>query len=322
MRNGIRVALACMTVCAWAGCSNQPGLTSGDAGFVHWIGLDSRPLAVGSRLIVTLEIATDGGTAPSYTVASSNPDVVGVEDGGNERLVLDVRGEGSATLELKAPGERAEISVVASIPVALEIWDAEHQAAGVGNPFDPIFPFDVLMTSEEVLQGVVLDASGRTLNSWGLVQYGDDTLLASKREPEQFILKKELNPSGTFTAYLVDAGVQVTDDAGLPAEDGGLNPNATSSVTYTVNFVASASTVRLLRGGPSELNVLAQALDLNNNEVYGIADWEFSCYPPNSCTVNRLSPSAISLSIQPGTGSHDVFASSSSQALMGMLVIP
>jgi hypothetical protein len=215
--------------------------------------------------------------------------------------------------------------VTASIPTALELWDAEHLAAGIGD--GGLYPvFEILSSSEEVLQAVVLDASGRALNSWGLVQ-GPETsncLRFSKREPEQFILASlaTLGPC-EFPADLIDAGVPL-EDGGTPAEDGGLSPSASRSVSYQVNFVRSASAVRLLRGGPSELNVLAQALTGPDNsiEVFGVEDWEFSCFPPDSCTMNRLSTSVVSLSIQPGTGSHDVFASSSSQALMGMLVIP
>jgi hypothetical protein len=327
VRNGVRVLLALLPLCGWIGCPGQPGLTSGDAGFVHWIGLDSRPLAVGSQLVVTLEIATDGGLAPAYTVASSDPNVVEVEDGGNQRLLLDVRGEGSATLELQTPGERADLSVTAAIPVGLELWDAEHLAAGIGDGgLDPVF--DILSSSEEVLQGVVLDARGRALNSWGLVQGSESKLKLSNREPEQFILAYlAATMDCMFQADLIDAGVPL-EDGGAPPEDagqdGGLNLDAPSSVSYQVNFVTSASAVRLLRGGPSELNVFAEALfspDIDSPEVFGIEDWEFSCFPPDSCTMNRLSTSVVSLSIQPGTGPHDVFASSASQGLTGMVRI-
>jgi hypothetical protein len=318
--------LAALLPCGWIGCPGQPGLTAGDAGFVHWIGLDSRPLAVGSQLTVTLEIATDGGGAPSYTVTSSDPRVVDVQDKGNERLLLDVRGEGSTTLELQASGARADLAVTASVPVGLEIWDSEHLAAGIGDGgLDPVF--DILDSSEEVLQAVVLDASGRALNSWGLVQGIPTLLFLSKHEPEQFTLAFEATRMDCgFEAYLIDAGVPA-EDAGAPEEDagadGGLNPSASNPVSYQVSFVTSASAVRLLRGGPSHLNVLAQALAGPDNsvEVFGIDDWEFSCFPPAGCTMNRLSTSVVGLSIEPGSGSHDVFASSASQGLMGMLTI-
>jgi hypothetical protein len=306
----------------WAGaCTSKPQLAAGDAGFVQWLGLDSRPLAVGSRLAVTLEIATDAGVAPTYTVISSDPAVVEVEDGGDSRLVLSVVGEGTATLELQTPNQRADLSVTAEFPVAVTIWDAEHFAAGVGGPLDPSVAFGILPNSEELLQAVVLDARGRELNSWGLVQEFDEsssTLQVSKQEPEQFLVAQLATlVDNTFKAGLVDAAPR--DGGGV--DDGG-TLDSDSSVSFTVDFSPPPTSAGLLRGGPSNLNVVAQAFtDDGGIEVFGIDDWEFTCYPPSSCTMDRLSPSAVNLTIEPGSGGHDVTAFSSSQGLMGRATI-
>jgi hypothetical protein len=319
------VFLAFVPLWTWVGCANPPQLTASDAGFVRWIGLDARPLAVGSQLIVTLEIATDAGVQPSYSVDSSNPDVVTIEDAGDERLLLLVRGEGTTTLELKTADEKADLLLTASIPVALTVSDAEHLAAGVDATLGS--SFQVLGSSEELLQAVVLDASGQPLNSWGLVQSGAKTngLQVSTQEPEQFILAQRIAAIGTFEAVLTDPG-DPPADGGLPVEDAGVDLDAGSTANYLVTFVPSVSWVSLLRGGPAGLTVLAQALNDagpgESIEVFGVDDWEFSCFPPATCTINRLSPSVVSLTFEAGSGNHDLTASSSSQALSLTVVIP
>ena len=314
MTRAVLGAAALALLSGVAGCSNQPQVAGG-TGFVQWIGLDARPLAVGSVLPVTLAIATDAGAAPAYTVSSSDPAVVDVEDAGEERILLSVVGAGTATLQLHTLDQRAELPVTAANPAGLAVWDAEHFAAGVGGPLDG-GAFDVLSDSEEVLQAVVLDTGGHELNSWGLVTASSSTLLSSKREPEQLILAQGSNPSATLKVGLVGDGEQ--SDGGELADDGG----AASALSYQIDFVTPTS-VRLLRGGPSNLNVVAQAFFADGGiEVFGIDDWQFECLPPASCTLDRLSPSAVNLRVQPGSGGHDVTASSASQALQGMLVVP
>ncbi len=183
---------------------------------------------------------------------------------------------------------------------------------------------DILSSSEEVLQAVLLDSSCRALNSWGLVSPKDESWIA-KREPEQFVLAAPpIVPYGTFRAALVDAGA-APEDGGAIADDGGegcADLDAGSTASFTVNSVSSASSVRLLRNFPSGVVVVAQAIASDQTtEVFGIEDWEFTCLPAETCTIIRLSASVVSLIITPGSGSHDLTAASSSQALMGKSVI-
>jgi len=307
-----------------AACTNQPGLSPSDAGLVHWIGLDSRPLAVGSQLIVTLEIATDAGAEPPYTVTSSDPAVVAIADAGNERLLLSALAEGSATLELQTRNAKADLVLTAAIPVALEFFDAERYAAGIGTPLDQARGFEILVNSEERLQGVVLDAAAEPLNSWGLIFGRPANLTVSKQEPEAFIVAQEqLGSPGTFVAGLIDAGISAPD-GGVAEEDGGSHLDAGSTASFTVNIVSSATYVALVSEVPAgSLVVVAEALASDHlTQVFGIDDWEFSCSPPATCMVTPLSSSVAEIDIPAQSGPHTVTVSSSSQALDAGLVIP
>jgi hypothetical protein len=322
-----RACLAGCSLLAAAACAAQPPLSSSDAGFVHWIGLDSRPLAVGSQILVTLEISTDAGSQPPIDVTSSNVDVVSIAnlDGGaivypllSGQFLLDVVGSGSATLEVQTTSAKADLDVTAAIGVAMEIWDAEHYAVGSGQALNPKFPLDLLANTEELLQGVVLDANGEALNSWGLIE---GPISVSPQPPEQFILSPGTSPSATLTFGLFDAG-GVSFDAGLN-EDAGVPFDAASSVSLTVNVVSSAALVKIVPGYSDGLVVIAEAIASDKKtEVFGIDDWEFSCAPAETCVVTPLSPSVASLTIPSNSGSHKVTASSSSQALTGNITVP
>jgi hypothetical protein len=298
-------ALVSLTACA----AQAPAPEADGGGLVHWLGLDSRPLAVGSRLIVDFEIASDGGEQPTYTVAVDAPDVIGVEDLGEEQLLLSVLQPGTATLQLQTSDGPAAFPITAFNPARVTFSDADHLAASIDVPLAPTF--DLLGNAQEVLQGVVLDADGGSMNSWGLTDGSASSfgLNVSKREPEQLILASAGTIAGPVTVVVGLA------DGGVPQ-------------SYTVYIVNSAASVRLAtNASASNFLVLAEALDNVGKTVFGVDDWQFECSPSATCIVNRVSASAVQLALPAeaftsGRGSYTLTAVSPSQALTGSLQVP
>ena len=269
----------------------------GPTGCAQWLGLDDRPLAVGSQLAVSFVFSTDAGKT-AYAITSSNPNTVAVTDQGDQRLTISVLAPGAATLQLTGSFGTCSRPLVAATPSSITLSDQSHLAAGI----DPQLPqsFDLIQNlqqvGQEVIVAVVVDANGDELNSRGLTKgRAGGSLSVQKKEPEEFVLSTLPGTSGTFVAGLADA--------------------TSENLSYAVALVQSAATV-VLQTDDGGLTVLAKALASDGRtEVFGIDDWDFACIPSTSCTWNKIAPAAVRL-VLPSSAtpqSYTVTVSSASQ---------
>ena len=201
---------------ALAGLWGCGGSSGPQASPVQWLGLDTRALAVGSQIPVSLQFATDGG-AVRYAASSSNSGVVAVDDQGDQELVLSVLDAGDATLEVTSNFGASSLPVVATAPAALNFVVLSHLKAGV----DTALPggqngFALVYAGSEVVQAQVLDQGGNVLNSWGLVQAGShsSSLQVTTSEPEEFALTAITSEPMNATFVAAIAG---EEDAGTVA---------------------------------------------------------------------------------------------------------
>jgi hypothetical protein len=260
-----------------------------------WVGLDSRPLAVGSQIPVDIDLSTDGGPLDS-TVSSSDPSVVQPISDGGLQLSLNVVGAGSATLSFESNFGSTSYPVTAADPASVTFAIASRLVAGIDTALPPApTGFALIYGGTEVVQALVYDTATppNELNSWGLVNsaQGTGSLRVNKIEPERFML----------TALGVGTGN--TFVAGLPEQ---------LAQSFPVQFVTAATASLVYSNG----FVLAEAVNdemAEVLEVLGLGDWVFACQPSASCTVDQLSLSVVQLSIPSGSspGSFTVTASAS-----------
>jgi hypothetical protein len=270
---------------------------SSSNGLVQWIGLDARPLAVGSQLPVNLAFATDGGF-PAYAVVSSAPSVVSVQDQGHGVLLVSALDAGSAQLALTSDIGSASFSLVADDPASVTFSVLSHLAAQLDTalPHDGASgkpDFELVTNGTEVIQAVVANQAGESLNSWGLTQASAQSGLLAvwKTEPEQF----------TLTA-LADVG----QTGGSVVLTAGLISGATAPVSFNVRIVDSAALVIMLPS-PDRTVVLGEAFDSDNvTKVYGLGDWQFTCDPTSTCITSQLSLCAARLQLTTDGGVYTV----------------
>lgn len=259
---------------------------------VQWLGVDTRPLAVGSQIPITLAITNDGGEV-EYQASSSNPSVVGIQDLGNQQLVLDVLSPGAVTLQVITNFGTGTLPVVASAPAFVTFAIRSHLPAGLdtalpqskcAEPSVACAGFALVAGGSEVIEAQVEDASDNVLNSWGLVIAPKPaTLLVTKSEPELFTLTgpgtfNQNSPIDTFVAGLADGGAS----------------------QFLVAFVDSADTKNAaLEVSPDNTLMVGRAFMPMpaTTEVLGLGDWQFSCQPAQSCTIDQLSLSAAQLNL-------------------------
>jgi hypothetical protein len=263
------------------------GSSSAGTSPVQWLGLDTRPLAVGSQIPVSLQFATDGGEV-EYTATSSDSSIVAVNDLKDQEIVLSVLATGTATLQVVSNFGTATRPVIAEEPASVTFAVASRLKAG----FDTALPssengFALVYDGSEVIQALVYDQVGDQLNSWGLT-LGASTevsVLVTKAEPEQFTLTAQASvpTSANFIAAIPSLG-----DAG------------TSSFLVSIVNSAQTGAIAANDAGVAIAEAFAAVPQLGQLQVFGLGDWQFTCQPAAQCTTDQVSLSAAQLSFPPG----------------------
>ncbi len=299
-------AAASPAVMGLQGPSGGSGATNGS---LRWIGLDSRPLAVGSQITVSFETAAGAACCSAgYTATSSDPAVLAVTDQGNQTLGVRAVAAGQAEIEVMAPGSgvpAGTVAVTTAEATSVTFGDPSHLAAGLQGETDLPPSFALLRTGSEILQAVVTDAAGDTLASEGLATgHGTGAISVVPEEPDQFYLTA-LPASG-------DAGG--TFVGGLASGQGG--------VTFQIALVGAAVRAKLDRrtAPDGSVFVLARALTEDGTEVLGVPTWSFSIDGPG--TVLSLADAAAELFFPAGTASGATTLTATSGNLSAQITVP
>jgi hypothetical protein len=282
----VGAAMAALSV----GCGSSaasPEVLSPNAGTsVTWVGVDQRPLAVGTQLTLSFQLPAGKTSEAEYlSLTSSNPGVLSLSsiDLAHNRMLLNAESPGQAAIQLTGHDVSGSLSVSAAQAAQIEFFDENYLAALREGSQDvsmwvplPKTGFGLLSGGQEVIGAILKDASGQELNSRGLaIGEGQGALKVTKEEPEMFVLSRlPATPAseGTFCAGLT----------------------ATCSA-YPVALVDSIAQVAIVVG-PASDNVsviaVAQAQDANQTPIFGVSDWEFKL-DTGGATFSRLSPAAI-----------------------------
>ncbi len=281
-------------------------------GGLSWTGVDQRgrPLAVGTQETLTFEGA---GCCTSYSVASSNPQVLAVTDLGNQTVQIQALAEGSAAVEVFVSGSLlGETSVVVAAPHSVVFAELSHAAAAVPGQTDVPATFSIV--GQATLKAIITDKAGDELASQGLATCEAD---ASGQLQVSCDAARERCTVVPVPAYTGSAAAPSTLRCGLAADQ-------TSFLTYEVHVAYGAGTALLwaLDNGDGTVNVLADAYDDAGRETYGLA-WSFDFSGPVAVTAQPLEGQAAEqFDVGLGAAPQSVLVTATSGALAPTLLIP
>ncbi len=290
------------------GSAASPPVAAAMTPGLRWIGVDSKPLAVGSRLTVSFEA---GGAASccagGYRVESSDPSVVEVADEGNQTLALDAVASGEATIQVFPAGSATaagSTDILTRDPASVQFADPSHLAAAIADDTELPAAFALLRTGAETIQAVVRDAGGEVLASSGLAAgSGSGAIVVVPEQPDQFYLTA-LPASGSGTGSFT----------------GGLSGGA--GQTFQVAIVGAPVSAALEHRVASDgsIVVLARALAADGSEVFGVPAWIFNLAGPG--TALSIADAAVQLSFPAGTPSGAAILTATSGALTAEMAVP
>jgi hypothetical protein len=262
----------------------NPALSS--AASVTWVGIDSRPLAVGTQLTLAFQLpAGKTSDAEALTVSSSDPNIVSLTsvDLAHNRMLVTAVAAGQAAISLQGRDVHSDLPVTTDKPTQIDFLDENYLAAGMWMPL-PHNGFGLLAGGQEVIGAVLKDASHQLLNSRGLAMWAKGGGLdVNKEEPEMFVLSWYPSAGTSYGTFC-----------------GGLSDPCNES-SYPVTLVNAISQIEIKVGTASDnvsVIAVAQALDSNQNWVFGVSDWQFSLNTSDSNFI-RLSPAAVQVSKPP-----------------------
>ncbi len=307
---------ACLLGGANGGCGTAAGVARSPAAdalasAVVWVGVDSRPLAVGTTATLSFEaIGSADCCANGYSVGSTAADVIAVADLGNQTLELQAVAAGAATIEVFAPDGSlvGGVPLTAETPASVSFADPSHLVAQIqGDTELPPSGFSLIQGGEAILQAVIEDAVGNQLASQGLAscQAVGGGLSVKKEEPERFVL--EALP-GAEHATLVC----------------GLASDPSTDVSYPVHVVAAAQSASFQKSTGADGSVVAvvDALDASGLHTLGLGQWTFHVTDPGYATP--LADAAVQVVFPTGAtaGSATLTATSQDGTLTASTQIP
>jgi len=278
---------------------------------VVWVGIDQRPLAVGTQLTLTFQLpAGKTSTSEALSVDSSDPNIVAITsiDLAHNRMLVQALSPGQAVIELQGKDVSSKLAVSAAKAETIKFYDVNYLAAATLAPDLlvelPRKGFGLLLGGQEVVGSVLLDSGNDPLNSRGLAQgEGKGALRVTKEEPEMFLLSP-LPSSGASVGTFC----------------GGLS-GPCSDVAYPVTLLDAIAKVVVVTATASDQSLIAvaQAEDANGNAIFGVNDWEFQLNTTSDARFTRLSPAAVRV-IPPTSGSGPVIltATALSEGMSGV----
>ncbi|MHB1846776.1 MAG: hypothetical protein ACYCWW_18295 [Deltaproteobacteria bacterium] len=296
---------------ALAGCGPDEHDSGSPAQSVRWLGVDSRPLAVGSSETLAFEITSGAACCPGgYAVTSSAPSLLAATDLGGQRVAVAALAAGSAELRIVSSGIAiGSLALTAAVPTAFTFADPSRAAAAM--PGEPALPqsFALFASGSAEIAADISDANGEMLFSQGLATgQGSGAVDVVKVEPERFLLTA-LPASGSGGA------------AGHFA--GALLGNPESALTYPVEIAAvPASAAIEQRSSPDgSAIVLAKAFAQDGTELLGLPAWSFAV--AGLATVVPLADAAALILFAPGTAPGTVQLSAQNPAgVTAQLALP
>jgi hypothetical protein len=253
------------------------------AAAVTWVGIDSRPLAVGTQLTLAFQLPPGmTSDAQALTVSSSDPSIVSLTsiDLEHNRMLVTAVSAGQAAISLQGRDVHSDLPVTTAQATQIDFLDENYIAAGMWTPL-PTKGFGLLTGGQEVVGALLKNDAGQLLNSRGLAMgKGEAALQVNKEEPEMFVLSR-------YPVAVVSEGTFC----------GGLSDLPCNEASYQVTLLDAISQVKITVG-PAADNVsivaVAQALDVDGNWVFGVSDWQFSVNT-SGASFTRLSPAAVQI---------------------------
>jgi hypothetical protein len=294
----VRIALVIVGLCLGDGLALGCGSTASPEGVipnmsaaasVTWVGIDSRPLAVGTQLTLTFQLPPGmTSDAQALTVSSSDPSVISLTsvDLAHNRMLVTAASAGQAAISLQGRDVQSELPVSTATATQIDFLDENYLAASrAAAPSFMWMPlpksFGLLTGGQEVIGAVLKDATGQLLNSRGVAMgKGEAALQVTKEEPEMFVLSR-------YPVAVVSEGTFC----------GGLSDLPCNEASYPVTLLDAISKIKITVAPASDnvsLVAVAQALDVNDNWVFGVSDWQFSVNT-SGAIFTRLSPAAVQI---------------------------
>jgi hypothetical protein len=266
----------------FSGCGSSAspvalGPNQNAAASVTWVGIDDRPIAVGTQLTLTFRLpAGKTSAAEALTVSSSDPSIISLDslDFTDDRMLVNALAPGQAAIALQGHDVQSELSVTAAKAVKIDFYDENYLAAGMWQQPLPRTGFGLLTGGQEIIGAILEDASGQMLNSRGLAMgVGHGALAVTKEEPEMFVLSRLPSAGASDGTFC-----------------GGLSAPCSE---YPVTLVDAIAQVVIYVGHASDnvtVVAVAQAEDANQNPVFGVSDWQFKL---SGGGFTRLAPAAV-----------------------------
>jgi hypothetical protein len=296
-----------------ASCGPDVGIAStvtpdGATSSLRWIGVDPRPLAVGTTASLTFELAPGVPSLSGYQLQSSDPSVLTVTDLGNQTVSLTAQAAGSAEVQLISDNALlGSLSLTVEQPTSIVFADPSNLAAGIPNDTD-LQPspatFGLLVGGQEAIQAVISGADGDSLLASQEVVTGSGYgVSVTPGGGASFILGALFDPTATFT--------------------GGLQATPSSALTFNIEIVAAATNAILksrVDGTDGSIYVLAVAQDASGNEIFGLPNWTFTLSGPG--TAVRLGSAAVKLIFPTATAAQSVTLTATNGTLDAGIQLP
>ncbi|MHB8416642.1 MAG: hypothetical protein ACYDCL_01100 [Myxococcales bacterium] len=309
------IAVAALLGGANGGCGalspaevNAPSATGSSV--FRWIGVDPRPLAVGTQATVSFEVAAGGDCcAQGFTATSTAPSIIAVSSGLlNQTLQLQALAPGAAAIQVTAPDGtlQGELPLTAEAPASIVFADPSHLAAAIEGDTALPATFSLLQGGYAIIQAVIEDAAGNPLASQGLASCESPSgLWVTKEEPEKV----------TVTAL---------PGAAQGALVCGLSADPTTDIRFEVHLVDGAETAALetRTAQDGSVVVLAKGLDANFVETLGLGQWIFSLVGPQGTTAQRLADAAEKVAFPPNTAAASAVLTATNGTLAAASAIP
>jgi hypothetical protein len=192
------------------------------------------------------------------------------------------------------------------VPTSVVFADPCHLAAGIDTDLPPSpATFGLLENSSEQIEAVISDANGDPLlASQALVTGIGNGILVGPGNTLGFSLAPQ--PSFDSTATFV----------------GGLNGVSSTALTYDIEIVKSATgvTLKTQHNEDGSVFVLAEAKDINGNEVFGLPAWTFTL--SGAGTALPVLNAAVKVIFPTGTAAQSVSLAATNGTLDAGILLP
>ncbi len=265
----------------------------GGPGGLRWVGVDPRPLAVGTTSSLSFELGAED-LSSEYEVNSDNPTVISVADEGNQILRVTALSAGTADIDLFVEGSPVgSLQLTSAQATSIVFADPSHLAAGIDGGIDlPLPPgkFGILANQQETIEAIITDDAGDPLAAAQALATGvGEGVSATPVPPSEnsvasagFLLEPGINSTATFS--------------------GSLTKVPSSALTYDIDIVQPSAVVSAVletrTDADGNVYALAIAEDSYGNEIFGLGIWTF--VPSGGATAEPLAPAAAKIIIPDG----------------------